>query len=210
MNKQHAAKILVVEDDPNVSAVLQARLETYGYQICATADTGRAAVQAAAAHGPDLVIMDILLKDDMNGIEAAEKINQEQEVPIIFLTCLDSDEIMDRAIETNPYGYLIKPYDNGELRTSIAVALIKHQATRERESLIGELQEALKEVKRLSGLLPICASCKKIKDPQGNWQPIEDYITDRSEADFTHSVCPVCARKLYPEIFNSKNRDMDK
>ncbi len=210
MNKQHAAKILVVEDDPNVSAVLQARLETYGYRICATADTGRAAVQAAAAHGPDLVIMDILLKDDMNGIEAAEKINQEQEVPIIFLTCLDSDEIMDRAIETNPYGYLIKPYDNGELRTSIAVALIKHQATRERESLIGELQEALKEVKRLSGLLPICASCKKIKDPQGNWQPIEDYITDRSEADFTHSVCPVCARELYPEIFNSKNRDMDK
>jgi hypothetical protein len=80
----------------------------------------------------------------------------------------------------------------------------RKQAEEERERLIGELQEALAEVKTLSGLLPICASCKSIRDDQGYWQQIEAYIRDHSEAEFSHSVCPECARKLYPEIFDKK------
>ncbi|MES0349732.1 MAG: PAS domain-containing protein [Desulfobacteria bacterium] len=80
----------------------------------------------------------------------------------------------------------------------------RKQAEEERERLIGELQEALAEVKTLSGLLPICASCKSIRDDQGYWQQIEAYIRDHSEAEFSHSVCPECARKLYPEVFDKK------
>jgi PAS domain S-box-containing protein len=77
----------------------------------------------------------------------------------------------------------------------------RKKAEEERERLIGELQEALAEVKTLSGLLPICASCKSIRDDQGYWQQIEAYIRDHSEAEFSHSVCPECAKKLYPEVF---------
>ena len=204
MNQLEPTKILVVEDDPNVSAVLEARLETYGYKVIATADTGKKAIQASAAHKPDLVLMDILLKGRMNGIEAAEQINQQQNVPIVYLTCLNSDEIMDRAIQTNPYGYIVKPYDYGELRSCVAVALSKHQSAKERERLINELRKALQEVKKLSGLLPICAACKKIRDEEGGWHPIEDYIASHSEADFSHGVCPTCAQKLYPELFNTR------
>jgi len=80
----------------------------------------------------------------------------------------------------------------------------RKEAEEERERLIGELQEALAEVKTLSGLLPICASCKSIRDDQGYWQQIEAYIRDHSEAEFSHSVCPECAKKLYPEIFDKK------
>jgi len=80
----------------------------------------------------------------------------------------------------------------------------RKQAEEERERLIGELQEALAEVKTLSGLLPICASCKSIRDDQGYWQQIEAYIRDHSEAEFSHSVCPECAKKLYPEVFDKK------
>jgi len=80
----------------------------------------------------------------------------------------------------------------------------RKQAEEERERLIGELQEALAKVKTLSGLLPICASCKRIRDDQGYWQQIEAYIRDHSEAEFSHSVCPECAKKLYPEIFDKK------
>lgn len=207
MDPLQPVKILVVEDDTNVAAVLEARLESYGYEVCAIADTGPGAVQAAAANRPNLVLMDIMLKGNMNGIEAAHQINQQQELPIIFLTCLNSDEIMDRAIETNPYGYIVKPYDYGELRSCISVALTKFEAAKERDRLIAELQAALQEVKKLSGLLPICAACKKIRDEEGGWHPIEDYITDHSEADFSHGVCPPCARKLYPELFNSQSAE---
>jgi hypothetical protein len=65
------------------------------------------------------------------------------------------------------------------------------------ERLIGELQESLAQVKRLSGLLPICSSCKKIRDDEGNWRQIESYVRSHSEADFTHGICPDCSRKLY-------------
>jgi len=74
-------------------------------------------------------------------------------------------------------------------------------AEQERERLIRELQKALSEVMMLSGLLPICSVCKKIRDDQGYWQQVEEYIGAHSEAEFTHGICPECARKLYPEIF---------
>jgi PAS domain S-box-containing protein len=80
----------------------------------------------------------------------------------------------------------------------------RKKAEEERERLIGELQEALARVKTLSGLLPICASCKKIRNDQGYWQQIEAYIRDHSEAEFSHSVCPECAKRLYPEVFDKK------
>ncbi len=79
------------------------------------------------------------------------------------------------------------------------LALLHHREAQEREQLILQLQEALAQVKTLRGLLPICASCKKIRDDRGYWSQIETYIGDRSDAEFTHGLCPECAKKLYPE-----------
>ncbi|OGP94640.1 MAG: hypothetical protein A2157_11290 [Deltaproteobacteria bacterium RBG_16_47_11] len=76
----------------------------------------------------------------------------------------------------------------------------RKQAEKEREKLIQELQEALTKVKKLSGLLPICASCKKIRDDKGYWNQIEGYIRDHSEAEFSHGICPECMKKLYPDL----------
>jgi hypothetical protein len=86
---------------------------------------------------------------------------------------------------------------NENLRREVAERL---RAEQEREKLIVELQSALAQVKRLSGFLPICASCKKIRDDKGYWQQIEQYITEHSEALFSHGICPECAEKLYPEF----------
>jgi len=80
----------------------------------------------------------------------------------------------------------------------------RKRAEEERERLIGQLQDALAEVKTLSGLLPLCSSCKRIRDDKGYWQQIEAYIRDHSEAEFSHSVCPECAKKLYPEVFDKE------
>lgn len=77
---------------------------------------------------------------------------------------------------------------------------LRREAEAEREKLINELQDALKKVKTLSGMLPICASCKKIRDDSGYWTQIESYIRDHSDADFSHGLCPECAKKLYPDV----------
>jgi PAS domain S-box-containing protein len=82
----------------------------------------------------------------------------------------------------------------------------RKRAEEERERLIVELQEALAKVKTLSGMLPICASCKKIRDDQGYWQQVEEYIQKHSEAEFTHGICPDCVRKLYPELYGDKQQ----
>ena len=83
--------------------------------------------------------------------------------------------------------------------TAIDITELK-QIENERERLIEELQKALAEVKQLSGLLPICASCKMIRDDKGYWNQIEEYILDHSEAEFSHSICPDCMKKLYPDV----------
>ena len=77
------------------------------------------------------------------------------------------------------------------------------QADEEKSKIIIELREALDRVKTLSGLLPICASCKKVRDDQGYWNQIEAYIEAYSEAQFSHGICPECARKLYPEFYHA-------
>jgi PAS domain S-box-containing protein len=74
----------------------------------------------------------------------------------------------------------------------------------EREKLILELQESILKIRMLRGLLPICSSCKKIRNDQGYWEQIEVYIRDHSEADFSHGICPDCAQKLYPELYKKK------
>jgi PAS domain S-box-containing protein len=80
----------------------------------------------------------------------------------------------------------------------------RKQAVQDREKLILELQKALQEVKALSGLLPICASCKNIRDEKGSWTNLESYISDRSDAEFSHGICPDCAQRLYPKYFKKK------
>lgn len=85
----------------------------------------------------------------------------------------------------------------------------RENAETEKDSLIVELKDALKQVKTLSGLLPICASCKKIRDDSGYWNQMESYIRDRSDVDFSHSICPECSKKLYPEISKEKNSKSD-
>jgi hypothetical protein len=83
----------------------------------------------------------------------------------------------------------------------------RQRAEEKQKSLILELQKALAEVKTLSGMLPICASCKKVRDDKGYWNQIESYLLDHSEAKFSHGICPECAKKLYPELFGKKGKD---
>ena len=133
-------RILIVEDVDNVATVLKARLESFDYEVCAVAHNGPTAIEYALEHQPDLVLMDILLEGDMNGIEAAEQINQHRSIPIIFLSCLNDPEVLDRVNHVSTFGFILKPYDQTELRFNIENALARHRADQERLKRIAELE----------------------------------------------------------------------
>jgi hypothetical protein len=124
---------------------------------------------------------------------------------VVYITAYDDQQMLDRAKLTEPYGFILKPFETRTLYVVIEIALYKHQAEKERKELLQQLKDALAKVKIMSGLLPICASCKKIRDDKGYWNQIEKYIQERSDVDFSHSICPECAKKLYPDFYTDRN-----
>lgn len=123
--------ILVVEDEAIVSKDIQQSLKKLGYNVVGAAATGEKAISLAHENNPDLVLMDIMLKGDMSGIEAAEKIKEELKIPVIYLTAYADENTLAKAKVTEPYGYIIKPFKEIDLHTSIEMALYKHSKERE-------------------------------------------------------------------------------
>ncbi|MHC1743633.1 MAG: response regulator [Syntrophobacteraceae bacterium] len=121
-------RILIVEDEVIVALDIQDRLADLGYAVAGVADRGKEALELAAATRPDLVLMDIRLKGEMDGITAAEEIRQRWRIPVIFLTAFSEDSTLQRAKLSEPFGYLIKPFEDREIQAAIEMALYKHEA----------------------------------------------------------------------------------
>lgn len=154
----------------------------------------------------DVLLLDLSLPD-CRGFETFKKIYKEKpDIPIVVLTGLDDEELGVRTVREGAQDYLLKGQVDGNLLArAIKYAIERKHAQQEKEELIRELQSALLKIKTLSGLLPICSSCKKIRDDKGYWHQVEVYIKKHSEADFSHGLCPECARKLYPDYFSEND-----
>jgi CheY-like chemotaxis protein len=198
--KMVAPRILIVEDDGLIASDLKKSLEAFGYEISDTVSSGEAAIERVATIKPDLVLMDILLSGALDGIRAAEIIKKRFLTPIIYLTAYSEEKIFQEAKITEPYGYVLKSANNRELHIAIEMALYKRNADEEKNNLIAELQQALATIKKLHGILPICSSCKKIRDDDGSWTAMEVYISGHSEAGFSHGYCPDCGKKAIEEF----------
>jgi DNA-binding LytR/AlgR family response regulator len=118
--------ILVVEDESIVSKDIQHSLSKLGYNVVGAASTGEKALELARSERPDIVLMDIMLKGQMNGIETAEIIRNELSIPVVFLTAYADESTLSKAKVTEPYGYIIKPFKEVDLHTSIEMAIYKH------------------------------------------------------------------------------------
>lgn len=154
---------------------------------------------------------------------------ESKQIPIIFITAINKElKFVFKGYEAGAVDYLIKPFEPEILKSKVKVfiqlfqqqKIIEQQAEHLRqkitklnetyeelekkekaqEELIEELQHALSEVKKLSGLIPICASCKKVRDDEGYWGAVESYISSRSEAQFSHGICPECIKKDFSDI----------
>ncbi len=121
-----AAQILIVEDEGIVAMELKSRLQSMGYRVIGNAATGAAAIQKASTLQPDLILMDIKLKGQVDGVAAAAQIRAKLDIPIIYLTAYADDQTLQRAKITEPYGYLLKPFEERELHIAIEMALYKH------------------------------------------------------------------------------------
>lgn len=119
--------VLVVEDESIVSKDIQLTLKKLGYEVVGSATTGENAVELALSLEPDVILMDIMLKGAMSGVEAAESIQKEISVPIIFLTAYADDVTLNKAKKIRPYGYIIKPFKQMDLHTTIEIAIYKHK-----------------------------------------------------------------------------------
>lgn len=122
-----APRILVVEDEPVVALDIRRRLVLLGYEVADCVSSGEAAAQVAEAQRPDLVLMDIMLEGDMDGIDAAAAIRKRVNIPVIYLTAFADEATLHRAKITEPFGYIIKPFEDRELETCIQMALFKHK-----------------------------------------------------------------------------------
>jgi signal transduction histidine kinase len=125
--QEKTINILIVEDELLIAKNLSHKLEKLGYQIVAIVCSGADAIQRAVEMNPDLILMDIVIKGDIDGIETAAIINQELDIPIIYTTAYADDETLQRAENTGSYGYLLKPFKERELHATIKIALRKHQ-----------------------------------------------------------------------------------
>jgi phosphoserine phosphatase RsbU/P len=207
-------KILVVDDIIKNIQLLGSVLGKEGYAVSYATD-GAKAIEMVASEPFDLILLDVMMPE-MDGFEVCRQLKQRPEakdIPILFLTAKSEPDDIIRGLQEGAVDYLTKPFNPPELlarvKTHVALQqtktdLLQSKAELERknrdlEQLLLENQKALSEIKTLRGILPICSSCKKIRDDEGYWTQIEAYIQERSLAEFTHSLCLDCAKELYPD-----------
>lgn len=196
------ATIQIVDDKPENLTLLSSVLVKQGYEV-RTSINGTLALASANKHPPDLILLDIMIPE-MNGYEVCRQLKADertQEIPVIFLSALT--ETLDRvkAFSTGGVDYITKPFQVEEVLARVETHLTIRNLQKELQDKNTQLQEALDNIKTLKGFIPICANCKKIRDDAGFWNQIEIYVSDHTEAEFSHGICPDCAQELYPEFY---------
>lgn len=195
-------KILVVDDEPINIQLISSALKNE-YHIL-TAMDGHAAIGQMKEHKPDLILLDVMMPD-LSGFEVCGIIKSDAsfaDIPVIFLTALDTQDGELRGLEIGGIDYLTKPVNFALLKQRVH----NHMALQERNELVKEqrdklarqkeeLEAALGRVKLLEGIIPICMYCKKIRDDLNSWHQLEKYISEHSEAMFSHGICPECAKE---------------
>jgi DNA-binding response OmpR family regulator len=194
-------RVLVADDDPVLRFALRQHLERWSFEVVECFD-GRAAWQAMQEPSPPMLA---IIDWGMPGIDGPTLCRDVREVPalagmyVILLTANASRASLIAGLESGADDYITKPFDWDELRARLRIGrriLGLQQALGVR---VNELQHALASVRTLSGLLPICAYCKRIRDDRDYWNQIEHYLSEHSNARFSHGICPDCMKQHQPD-----------
>lgn len=179
--------VLIIDDNKENLKVVGNLLSKNNYKL-ALANNGKDALKYLEKKKPDLILLDIMMPQ-IDGYTICSQIkadNRYQKIPIIFLTAKTEPEDIVKGFETGAIDYITKPFNSKEL-----LARVKTHVN---------LKKANERIKKLEGIIPVCANCKKIRDENDEWISLEHYLDNHSEAELSHSLCPECAKKLYPQF----------
>ena len=196
--------ILIIDDQPSNLQVIGKMLKDLGYRIAVSKNADQAKDYLKDSK-PDLILLDIILPG-MNGFELCRILKQNsltKDIPVIFLTIKTDPEDIIKGFEVGGADYIKKPFNSHEVVARVKTHVQLKVQRDIQKKLVEELNSALEEVKQLSGLLPICSYCKKIRDDDGKWTHLETYISKHSEAVFSHGICKDCLDKHFPEVENT-------
>jgi DNA-binding NarL/FixJ family response regulator len=196
-------RVLLIEDNPGDARLVREMLnEVKNSRLCLEWKNSLAeGISFVEGGGVDVILLDLSLPDS-HGHETFSRMHAvAAEIPILVMSGLSDENIAVQTVREGAQDYLLKgQVDGASIYRAIRYALERKEAEIERMGLIRELQDALTKIRTLQGLLPICASCKRIRDDKGYWNQIELYISEHSDAVFTHGICPDCVEKLYPDF----------
>jgi len=208
-------KILLVEDNRGDARIIHEMLveqkkkkdQLFSYELTWVGSLKEAS-DILSEKNSDVVLLDLSLPDS-KGLDTFYNISKiSNDIPVIVMSGLDDEKTALSAVRNGAQDYLVKGTVNSSLLVrAIWYAIERKYLELERNKLIHDLEEALANVKTLSGLIPICANCKKIRDDEGYWNQVEVYIQNHSEAEFSHSLCPDCLKKLYPDFIDNEDKN---
>jgi CheY-like chemotaxis protein len=190
--------ILVADDDPISRRLLQSTLTSWGYEVVVVENGMKAWQYLEGEHRLGLAILDWMMPG-MTGVEICTRARQNIKTQALYLILLTArgnrvDLVMGLGAGANDF--ITKPYDRDELRARVQVGIRVVELQESLAQRVQELEAALKRVKQLQGLLPICSYCKKVRDDSNYWQRVEHYISEHSEVQFSHGICPECFEKI--------------
>ena len=195
-------KILVAEDDRVSRQILTTALGKWGFELIITLDGAQAWEELRKADAPHMAILDWMMPE-IDGAELTRRtraLNRPSPTYITLLTARVDRLSIVSGLQAGANDYLTKPVDLNELRARVEAARQMVDLQLQLAARVSELEEALSQVRRLEGLLPICAYCKKVRDEEDYWQEVEDYVCAHSEASFSHGVCPHCLEAVKTEF----------
>lgn len=194
-------RILVADDDITSRVMLRSLLQKWGFEVLMANNGEEAWGLLQQPDAPRLAILDWVMPG-LSGVDLCRMIRQRERGDssyLILLTSRDTKEDLVHGLDSGANDYIGKPFHNEELRARLRVGQRMLELQRALAGRIQALEEAVSHIKRLQGILPICMHCHKIRTDQESWKRIEEYLTEHSDAQFSHSLCPDCLDKYYPE-----------
>lgn len=196
-------RVLIAEDEPVSRRLLETTLRKWGYEVIVTCNGTEAYEALQQEDSPKLAVIDWMMPE-MDGVTVCQKVRERksaQPTYTILLTALGDKEDIVKGLEAGADDYVTKPFNHQELHARLKVGIRIIELQENLAQRIKELEDALHQVRQLQGMLPICSYCKKVRNDENYWQQVEDYVSDHSEAIFSHSICPACDKKyMKPQL----------
>jgi CheY-like chemotaxis protein len=202
-------RILIAEDDDVSRRVLELTLAAAGHDLVATKSGAEALSVLESENAPRLAILDWMMPD-IDGLEVCRRVRAlpgDTPVYIILLTAKTGKQEIVQGLDAGANDYITKPFDRHELRARVQVGETVVDLQRSLAARVAELEIVLGRMKQLQGILPICSYCKHIRNDRNYWQQVDTYISEHTDTQFSHGICPSCYESVVKKQLEEREQN---